>query len=151
MMGRLNCHFNQMTWTEAIEKGRGRWMMWIATCAFFGCCFLMKGATSSIEFLYAAMIGAAIGAALGFGLGPAAEKGEAILSGFLAGTPFYFIGVSFLVLELHEAVEPRSVRLDGLVIAGIFLSVGCLFSLAQAFRVRKQIRHRAGSSSFSRG
>ena len=120
-----------MTWTEAIEKGRGRWMMWIVTCAFFGCCFLVKGANSLIAFLYAAMIGAAVGVALGFGLGPAAEKGEAILSGFLAGTPFYFIGVSFLVSELQEVGEPRSVKLDGLVIAGIFLSVGCLFSLAQ--------------------
>lgn len=123
-------------------------MMWIATCAFFGCCFLMKGATSSIEFLYAAMIGAAVGAALGFGLGPAAEKGETVLSGFLAGTPFYFIGGSFLVIELHEAREwPRTVGSDGLVIAGIFLLVGCLFSLAQGFRVRKQVRRRAHMSA----
>jgi drug/metabolite transporter (DMT)-like permease len=137
-----------MTWTEAIEKGRGRWIMWVATCAFFGCCFLMKRATSSIEFLYAAMIGAAVGAALGFGLGPAAENGETILSGFLAGTPFFFIGVSFLVIELHEAREwPQSVRSDALMIAGIFLSVGCLFSLAQGFRVRRQVRHRAHMSA----
>jgi hypothetical protein len=71
--------------------------------------------------LCAAMIGAAVGAALGFGLGPAAEKGEMILSGFLAGTPFYFIGVSLLVVELQEAGElPRSSKSDELVIAGFF-------------------------------
>jgi FtsH-binding integral membrane protein len=138
----------QMTWTEAIEKGRDRWILWIACCAFLACCFLMKGPTSSIAFLCAAIIGAAVGAALGFGLGPAAEKGEMILSGFLAGTPFYFIGVSLLVVELQDAREwARSVRSDGLVIAGIFLSVGCLFSLAQGLRVRKQVRHRAQMSA----
>ncbi len=108
----------------------------------------MKGPTSSIAFLCAAMIGAAVGAALGFGLGPAAEKGEIILSGFLAGTPFYFIGVSLLVVELQEAGElPRSSKSDELVIAGIFLSVGCLFSLAQSLRVRKQVRHHARMSA----
>jgi zinc transporter ZupT len=94
------------------------------------------------------MIGAAVGAALGFGLGPAAEKGEMILSGFLAGTPFYFIGVSLLVVELQEAGElPRSSKSDELVLAGIFLSVGCLFSLAQGLRVRKQVRDHARMSA----
>ena len=135
-----------MNWTEAIEKGRSRWARWVVTCSVFGALFLIKGG-SWFEFLSAIVIGAAVGTALGFGLGPAADKGDVLISGFLAGAPFYFLGISVLVLELQDAsVSPRSVQREGMSIVGIFLLVGCLFSLGQGYRVRKQARTSARST-----
>jgi len=135
-----------MTWTEAIAKGRSRWAGWVVTCSAFGGLFLIKGG-SGLEFLYAMMIGAAVGTALGFGLGPAAEKSNVLVSGFFAGAPFYLLGISILVLELQDALKsPRSVQRDGMIVVAIFLSVGCLFSLGQGYRVRKQARTSARST-----
>jgi len=125
-----------MSWTEAFHKGRARWLMWTVICAALACCFLIKGGTQS-EFLWALLIGSANGIAVGFAVGPAPEKGATILSGLFEGTPFYFIGVSILVMELVEARKlHRGLLSDVIPIVSIFLIVGGVFSLAQALRVR---------------
>jgi hypothetical protein len=93
------------------------------------------------------MIGAAVGIALGFGLGPAAEKGATVLSGFLAGIPFYFIGGSFLVSELQDVRKwHRSIPPDALAIIWTFVCFGGILSLAQGFRVRKLVGQRHAKS-----
>jgi hypothetical protein len=115
---------SHMTWTEAVRKGRDRWLMWIALGSFLGCCFLVKGGTGS-EFLWAVVIGAANGAAVGFAVGPAAEKGSIILSGLLAGTPFYFIGSSIFVSSMIDARgQSRDLPSDVIPFVSIFLVVG---------------------------
>jgi hypothetical protein len=129
-----------MTWTEAFHKGRVRWLMWIAICSVLACGFL-KGGTQS-ELLWAMVIGAANGTAVGFAVGPAAEKGAMILSGLFAGTPFYFVGTSILVMESIEAQRlHRDLLSDVIPIVSIFLIVGTMLSFAQALRVR---RHTGG-------
>ena len=134
-----------MTWTEAFRKGRDRWLMWIAICSALGCGFLIKGGTL-YEFLWAVAIGTANGAAVGFAVGPAAEKGSMILSGLLAGTPFYFIGSSIFVVELIEARElHRGLLRDVIPAVSIFLMAGAVFSFAQALRVRSHRRRRDSS------
>jgi hypothetical protein len=122
-----------MTWTEASRKGRDRWVMWIALSSFLGCCFLVKGGTQS-DFLWAALIGAANGAVVGFAVGPAAEKGALILSGLLAGTPFYFIGISVFVMG------------DATAVASVFVVVGIVISFAQCLRVRRHSDRRNTSA-----
>ena len=123
-----------MTWAEALSKGRSRWLMWIAICSFLGCGFLIKGGRET-DFLWAIVIGAANGTAVGFAVGPAAEKGATILSGILAGTPFYFIATSALVID---SIEARGVNRPDIILVSIFLILGVLFSLMQALRVRRQ-------------
>jgi hypothetical protein len=118
-----------MTWTEAFRKERDRWVMWIALGSFLGCCFLVKGGSQS-DFLWAALIGAANGAGVGFAVGPAAEKGALILSGLLAGTPFYFIGISAFVMG------------DATAVATVFVVVGIVISFAQCLRVRRHTDRR---------
>lgn len=113
-----------MTWTEASRKGRGRWLMWIAICSVLACGFLIKGGTQS-DLLWAVLVGAANGTAVGFAVGPAAEKGAMSLSGLLAGTPFYFLGISIFVMG------------DATPIASVFVIVGIAISLAQGLRVRR--------------
>jgi hypothetical protein len=122
-----------MTWTEAFRKGRDRWVMWIALGSFLGCCFLVKGGSRS-DFLWAALIGAANGAGVGFAVGPAAEKGALILSGLLAGTPFYFIGISAFVMG------------DATAVATVFVVVGIVISFAQCLRVRRHADRRNASA-----
>src|SRR5436305_1054713 len=125
-----------MTWKEAFRKRRVRWLMWIAICSVLACGFLIKGGTQS-ELLWAMVIGASNGTAVGFAVGPAAEKGATILSGLFAGTPFYFIGVSILVMELVDVRKlHRGLLSDVIPIVPIFLIVGGVFSLVQALRVR---------------
>jgi hypothetical protein len=127
-----------MTWTEAFHKGRIRWLMWIAICSVLACGFL-KGGTPS-DLLWAMVIGAANGTAIGFAVGPAAEKAAVILSGFFAGTPFYFIGTSIFVMESIEARRlHRGLLSDVIPITSIFLIVGTILSFAQALRVRRHI------------
>jgi hypothetical protein len=127
-----------MTWTEACHKGRARWLMWIAICSVLACGFLIKGATLS-GLLCALVIGVAIGTAVGFAVGPAAEKGAPIISGFFAGTPFYFIGISLFAVGSIEAREQhRNVLSDVIAIASIFLIIGTILSIAQALRVHRQ-------------
>jgi len=129
-----------MTWTEALRKGRARWLVWIAICSALACGFLIKGGTES-ELLWAVVIGAVNGTAVGFALGPAAEKGAMILSGLLAGTPFYFIGTSIFVMESIDARKlHRDLLSDVIPMASIFLIVGIVFSSAQGFRVRRNSR-----------
>lgn len=129
-----------MTWTEALRKGRARWLMWMAICSTLACGFLIKGGTES-ELLWAVVIGAVNGTAVGFALGPAAEKGATILSGLLAGTPFYFIGISIFVMEVIEARKLHRERLpDVIPVVSIFLVVGMVFSFAQALRVCSRAR-----------
>ncbi|SRR5260370_23406366 len=134
-----------MTWTEAFREGRVRWLMWIAICSVLACGFLIKGGTQS-ELLWAMVIGAANGTAVGFAVGPAAEKGAMILSGLFAGTPFYFIGTSIFVMESIEARRlHRDLLPDVIPIVSIFLIVGVVLSLAQAFRVRSHTGRRDAS------
>jgi hypothetical protein len=129
-----------MTWTEALRKVRGRWLMWIAIGSALACGFLIKGGTGS-ELPWAVVVGAVNGAGVGFAFGPAAEKGALILSGLFAGTPFYFIGSSILVMESMEAQKSnRSLLSDVIPLVSIFLAVGIVFSLAQALRVRRRSR-----------
>ena len=129
-----------MTWTEALRKGRAHWLMWIAICSTLACGFLSKSGTES-ELLRAVVIGALNGAAVGFALGPAAEKGAVILSGFLAGTPFYFIGISIFVMDAIDARKMHRERLPGAIpVVSILLVVGIVFSFAQALRVRTRAR-----------
>ena len=45
-------HSNLMTWTEAVRKGRDRWLIWIAVGSLLGCAFLVKGGTPP-EFFWA--------------------------------------------------------------------------------------------------
>ena len=104
------------------------------------CGFLIKGGTPS-ELLWATVIGAANGTAVGFAVGPAAEKGALILSGLFAGTPFYFIGTSILVMVAIEARRLHRDLLPDVILVSIFLIVGTILSIAQALRVR---RHSAG-------
>lgn len=131
-----------MTWTEAFRKGRVRWLIWIAAGSVLACGFLIKGGTQS-EIAWAALIGAVNGAAVGFALGPAAEKGAMILSGLLAGTPFYFIGSSILVTESMEARRlHRGLLSDVIPLVSIFLAVGIAFSFAQGLRVRSRTHQR---------
>jgi len=121
--------------------------MWIAICSILACCFLVKGGTGT-ELLWATLIGAANGIAVGFAMGPAAEKGAAILSGLFAGTPFYFIGICILVLESTEAQRRhRNVPRDVFPLVAMFLAIAVLFSLAQALRVRKRTRPCSAESS----
>jgi hypothetical protein len=112
--------------------------MWIVLGSFLGRCFLVKGGTGT-EFIWAVVIGAANGAAVGFAVGPAAEKGSIILSGLLAGTPFYFIGSSLFVLSMIDARE-QSLDLpsDVIFLVSIFLVVGAVISVAQALRLRNR-------------
>ncbi len=121
-----------MTWTEAFRKGRERWLMWIVICSVLACAFLIKGG-SQADFLWAALIGAANGAAVGFAVGPAAEKGTLILSGLLAGTPFYFLGISVFVMG------------DATPVASVFVVVGIVISFAQCLRVRRHADRRNAS------
>jgi hypothetical protein len=132
---------SHMTWTEALREGRARWLVWIAICSALACGFLIKGGTG-FELLWAVVIGAVNGTAVGFALGPAEKKGAMILSGLFAGTPFYFIGTSVLVMA---AIEHRDLLSDVIPVASIFLSVGIVFSSAQALRVRSYSRRRAPS------
>jgi len=133
---------SHMTWTEALRKGRVRWLMWIAICSALACGFLIKVGTQS-ELPWAVVIGAVNGTAVGFALGPAAEKGAMILSGLFAGTPFYFIGTSIFVMESIDARKlHRDLLSDVIPIASIFLIVGIVFSSAQAFRIRSHSRRR---------
>jgi hypothetical protein len=127
-------HSNLMTWTEAVRKGRDRWLIWIAVGSLLGCAFLVKGGTPP-EFFWAMVIGAANGAGVGFAVGPAAEKGSAALSGSLAGTPFYFIGIGILVTELMGREQIRDLPL--IVVPLPFLIVGSVISVAQFLRVRR--------------
>ena len=108
--------------------------MWVAMGSFLGCGFLIKGGSQS-QFLWAIVVGAANGTALGFGLGPAAEKGAAALSGLLAGTPFYFIAASGLVIVSTEA---QAIDRADIFLVSIFLVLGLAFSIAQAVRVRRR-------------
>ena len=79
----------------------------------------------------------------GFALGPAAEKGAVIVSGLLAGTPFYVIGTFLLVTFLVDAQNlHRHVLREELVISSVFLVVGIAFSIVQAARVRRHSRRR---------
>jgi hypothetical protein len=111
--------------------------MWTAIGAALGCCFLIKGGTTS-DFLVASVIGAANGIAVGFAVGPAEEKGSVVISGLFAGTPFYFIGISGFVMELVEALRLHRGFPSGVIpIVSIFLAFGIMFSLARALRVRK--------------
>lgn len=129
-----------MTWTEALRNGRARWLMWVAICAALACGFLIKGGTQS-ELLWAVVIGAANGAAVGFAVGPAAEKRALILSGFFAGTPFYFIAGSIFVTELIEARQlHRDLMSDVIPLVSAFLTVGIAISFAQGLRVRRRMR-----------
>jgi len=80
------------------------------------------------------LIGAANGAAIGFAVGPAAEKGAMSLSGLLAGTPFYFIGISILVMG------------NAIPVASVFVIVGIVISLAQGLRVRRHSSRRTASA-----
>lgn len=137
-----------MTWTEAFRKGRARWLMWIAVCSVLACGFLLKGGTPP-EFLWAIVIGAANGAAVGFAVGPAAEKRALILSGLVAGTPFYFIGASIFVMDSIEARKlHRDLLSDVIPIASIFLIVGMILSLAQTLRVRRLGRSYRGAPGY---
>src|SRR5262249_54891749 len=113
-----------MTWPEACRKGRTRWLMWIAICSVLACGFLIKGGTQS-ELSWALLLGAANCTAVGFAVGPAVEKGAATLSGLLAGTPFYFIGISGFVMG------------DVISVASGFVAVGAAISFAQALRVHR--------------
>jgi len=129
-----------MTWTEALRKGRARWLMWVAICAALACGFLIKGGTQS-ELLWAVVIGAANGAAVGFAVGPAAEKRAMILSGFFAGTPFYFIASTIFVTDLIEARQLHRDRLSDVIpLVSAFLMVGIAISFAQGLRVRRRMR-----------
>jgi hypothetical protein len=129
-----------MTWTEAFRKGRARWLMWVAICSALACGFLIKGGTQ-FELLWAVVIGAANGTAVGFAVGPAAEKHAMFLSGFFAGTPFYFIASSIFVTELIEARQlHRGLLSDVIPLVSAFLAVGIAISVAQGFRVRRRIR-----------
>jgi CheY-like chemotaxis protein len=132
-----------MTWTEALRKGRARWLFWIAICSVLACGFLIKGGSDS-ALLWAVLIGALNGTLVGFAFGPAAEKGSNILSGLLAGTPFYFIGGSFLMIESIEARKlGRDLASDVIPMVSIFLVVGFALSCAQGFRVRRRAQNRA--------
>jgi hypothetical protein len=132
-----------MTWAEAVRKGRARWLMWIAIGSALACGFLIKGGTDS-ELPWAVVIGAVNGTAVGFAVGPAAEKGAMILSGLLAGTPFYFIGSCIFVMESMEAQKShRGLLSDVIPLVSTFLGVGIVFSLAQALRVRNRVRQRS--------
>lgn len=132
-----------MTWTEALRKGRARWLLWVAIGSALACGFLIKGGTES-EPLWSVVIGAVNGTAVGFALGPAAENGAMILSGLLAGTPFYFIGSSIFVMVSMEARElHRGLLSDVIPLASTFLAVGIAFSLAQGLRVRSRARQRS--------
>lgn len=91
--------------------------MWIAICSVLACGFLIKGGTKS-DLLWAVLVGAANGTAVGFAVGPAAEKGAMSLSGLLAGTPFYFLGIAIFVIG------------DATEIASVFVIVGIAISLA---------------------
>src|SRR5262249_22631808 len=115
----------RMNWIEAFRKNRARWLMWVAICSILGCCFLVKGGTQS-DFLWALVVGAANGAAVGFAVGPAAEKGVVGLSGLLVGTPLYFLGISVFVMG------------DATPVASVFVILGIVVSLAQAFRLRRR-------------
>jgi hypothetical protein len=131
-----------MTWTEALHKGRARWVTWIAIGSVLACGFLIKGGTQS-ELLWAIVIGALNGAAVGFAVGPAAERGAVVLSGLFAGTPFYFIGGSILVVESIEARNlHRGLLPDVIPIVSAFGLIGTVASLGQAFRVLRQVRRR---------
>jgi hypothetical protein len=132
-----------MTWAEAFHLRRDRWLMWIAIGTLLACGFLIKGATPS-ELMWAIVIGAANGTAVGFAVGPAAEKGATIISGFFAGTPFYFIGLSMFVVGSIEAREQHQDLLSDVIpITAVFLTVGTIVSIAQALRVR---RHNAAGA-----
>jgi hypothetical protein len=129
-----------MTWTEAFRKGRARWLIWVAICSALAGGFLIKGGTQ-FELLWAVVIGAANGTAVGFAVGPAAEKHAMFLSGFFAGTPFYFIASSIFVTELIEARQlHRGLLSDVIPLVSAFLAVGIAISVAQGFRVRRRIR-----------
>jgi hypothetical protein len=131
-----------MTWTEAFRKGQDRFVIWIGIGSVLACGFLIKGATRS-EFLWVVVIGAANGAAVGFGVGPAAEKGSRMLSGLLAGTPFYFIGLSILVLGVLKGRElHRNLLSDDIAMVSIFLVTGIAISFAQGLRVRNRTGRR---------
>jgi hypothetical protein len=81
------------------------------------------------------VIGITNGTAVGFAAGPAAEKGATIVSGLFAGTPFYFIGISILAVELIETrSQHRSLLSDVIPIALTFLIVGIVPSIAQSVR-----------------
>jgi hypothetical protein len=135
-----------MTWTEALRKGRARWLMWIAICSALACGFLIKGGSDS-GLLWAVLIGAVNGTVVGFALGPAGEKGVMILSGLLAGTPFYLIGGSILVMESMETRKlGRDLPSDVIPIVLIFLAVGFVFSFAQALRMRSRAHQRSPSA-----
>jgi len=128
-----------MTWTEALRKGRARWMMWIAICSALACGFLIKGGTRS-ELPWALAIGAANGTAVGFAVGPAAEKHASFISGLFAGTPFYFIASSIFVTESIEARQlHRGLLSDVIPLVSAFLIAGIAISVAQGFRVRGRI------------
>ena len=107
--------------------------MWIAICSVLACGFLIKGGSQS-DFLWAALIGAANGAVVGFAVGPAAERGALLLSGLLAGTPFYFIGISVFVMG------------DAIPVASVFVVDGIVISFAQCLRVRRHTDRRNASA-----
>jgi hypothetical protein len=133
-----------MTWVEAFHKGRDRWLMWVAIGTLLACGFLIKGAPPS-ELLWAVVIGITNGTAVGFAVGPAAEKGAPIISGFFAGTPFYFIGISMFVMGSIEARgQHRELLSDVIPITSIFSIIGTTLSIAQALRVR---RHNAAGGA----
>jgi hypothetical protein len=63
------------------------------------------------------------------------------LSGFFAGTPFYFIASSIFVTELIEARQlHRGLLSDAIPLVSAFLAVGIAIFVAQGFRVRGRIR-----------
>lgn len=117
---------SHMTWAEALRKGHSGWLMWIAMVSVLGCGFLIKGEPQS-DFLRTVVLGAANGT-----IGPAGEKGAMILSGLLAGTPFYCAATSAWVVA---AIEGRALNRDATFLVSIFFLLGVVFSLAQLLRV----------------
>ncbi|MCU1299492.1 MAG: hypothetical protein JWO91_3770 [Acidobacteriaceae bacterium] len=64
-----------------------------------------------------------------------------ILSGLFAGTPFYFIASSIIVMELIEARQlHRDLLSDVIPLVSAFLIVGIAISFAQGLRVRRRMR-----------
>jgi hypothetical protein len=120
-----------MTWKQAAREGRSRWLIWVDIGAILGCGFVLKGEAAS-DFLWAAVIGAANGAAVGFAVGPAATKKARFVSALLVSTPFYFMGLSVLMIEWSDA---RKIDHAGVSLSSIFLALGFATSLAQTLRV----------------
>jgi uncharacterized protein YfiM (DUF2279 family) len=112
--------------------------MWVGIGAVLGCGFVLKGDASS-DFLWAAVVGAANGAAIGFAVGPAATKGARFVSALLVSTPFYFMGISILIMEWSDA---RKIDRAVMSLSSIFVALGLAVSLAQEIRVRRRCKQR---------